>query len=302
MQKLFSISKKTRIGWIGTGVMGQPMFGHILSAGFKGYVYNRTREKVNALFHQGAIWVDSPAEMISECDVVFTIVGYPEDVHEVYFGERGLMRKIAEKKVLIDMTTTSPSLAAEIAERAEEKGASAIDAPVSGGDVGARNATLSIMAGGDRKVFDSIMPLLSLLGKKIIHQGGPGSGQHTKMCNQITIASTMIGVCESLLYAYRSGLDPETMLLSVSGGAAACWTLDNLAPRIIKRDLEPGFYIDHFIKDMGIALDEARRMRISLPGLSLAYKLYNLLKEKGKGKKGTQALILALEEMSGISR
>jgi 3-hydroxyisobutyrate dehydrogenase len=293
-------NNKYKIGWIGTGVMGAPMFGHLLDAGHKGYVYNRTRTKALPLLERGAEWKDSPQLVAESSDIVFTIVGFPSDVKEVYFGEDGLMEGISKGKVLIDMTTTSPSLAKEICHAASAKEAAALDAPVSGGDVGARNATLSIMVGGDKAVFESMLPLLERLGKKIVYQGKAGAGQHTKMANQIIIASTMIGVCEGLLYGYQAGLDPELMLESISGGAAACWTLNNLAPRILKGDLEPGFYIDHFIKDMAIALDEAGKMNIVLPGLKLVHELYLSLKANNHGSKGTQGLIIALREMSGI--
>ncbi len=292
---------KYKIGWIGTGVMGAPMFGHLLRAGYKGYVFNRTKSKALPLIEQGAEWKDNPKLVAEYSDIVFTIVGYPEDVKEVYLGENGLIKGVSKGKVLIDMTTTSPSLAQEIYVAARVRQTDVLDAPVSGGDVGARNATLSIMVGGDKSVFDDMLPLFEILGKKIVFQGNAGAGQHTKMANQIIIASTMIGVCEGLLYGYKSGLDPEVMLESISGGAAACWTLNNLAPRIIRGDLEPGFYIDHFIKDMGIALDEARRMNLVLPGLELVHKLYLSLQAKNYGLKGTQALIIALREISGMT-
>ena len=291
---------KYKIGWIGTGVMGVSMFGHLLHAGYKGYVFNRTKSKALPLIEKGAEWKDNP-KLIAECsDIIFTIVGYPSDVREVYFGENGLIEGVSKGKVLIDMTTTSPSLAKKIYKAALARNTSVLDAPVSGGDVGARNATLSIMVGGDKSVFDDMLPLFEILGKKIVYQGNAGAGQHTKMANQIIIASTMIGVCEGLLYGYKSGLDPEVMLESISGGAAACWTLNNLAPRIIKDDLEPGFYVNHFIKDMGIALDEAKRMNLVLPGLELVHQLYLNLKAKNHGSKGTQALIIALRELSGM--
>jgi 3-hydroxyisobutyrate dehydrogenase len=293
-------NNKYKIGWIGTGVMGAPMFGHLLDAGYKGYVFNRTRSKTKLLTERGAEWKDNPKLIAESSDIVFTMVGFPSDVKKVYFGENGLLQGISKGKVLIDMTTTSPSLAKEIYNAGRLKETSVLDAPVSGGDVGARNATLSIMVGGDKAVFNNILPLLKIMGKKIIHQGGAGAGQHTKMANQIIIASTMIGVCESMLYGYKAGLDPEVMLESIGGGAAACWTLENLAPRIIRNDLEPGFYIDHFIKDMGIALDEAKRMNLVLPGLQLANQLYMSLQAKNYGSKGTQALIIALREMSGM--
>lgn len=294
--------KKYKIGWIGTGVMGTPMFGHILNAGFTGYVYNRTKSKALPLIKKGAEWKDNPELIAASADITFTIVGYPEDVKDVYFGKRGLFSGAGEGKIFVDMTTTSPSLAIEIYNTARNKGMSSIDAPVSGGDVGARSAELSIMAGGEKEVFEQVLPLLKILGKRIIYQGNAGAGQHTKMANQIVIASTMIGVCESLLYGYRAGLDPLIMLKSVSGGAAACWTLDNLAPRIIRGDFEPGFYVNHFIKDMSIALEESEKMNITLPGLELVHKLYLMLKDSNYGLKGTQALFIAIQKLSAENK
>jgi 3-hydroxyisobutyrate dehydrogenase len=227
-------------------------------------------------------------------------VGFPPDVREVYLGPEGLLAGAKSGAILVDMTTTQPSLAREIYDTARPRGISTVDAPVSGGDVGARNATLSIMVGGDREVVERIRPLFEAMGKSVVHQGGPGAGQHTKMCNQIVIAGTMIGVCESLLYGYKAGLDLETMLQSIRGGAAGCWTLDNLAPRVLKRNFDPGFFVEHFIKDMGIALDEAGRMGISLPGLALVHQLYRAVQAQGHGRCGTHALMLALETMSDV--
>ncbi|MFO7659018.1 MAG: NAD(P)-dependent oxidoreductase [Bacteroidales bacterium] len=294
-------NQSIKIGWIGTGVMGTPMLGHILSAGYTCYVYNRTRSKAEPLIKLGAEWRDTPRQVAENAEVVFTMVGFPEDVNEVYFGEQGILKGLQKGKIAVDMTTTRPQLAVEIYNAAMQTGAFAIDAPVSGGDIGAHNATLSVMAGGDNEIFVRIRPFFELLGKKIIYTGKAGSGQHTKMTNQITIASTMVGVCESLLYAYKAGLNPESMLEALSGGAAACWTLNNLAPRIVNNDYEPGFFVNHFIKDMGIALDEAKRMGIVLPGLALAHQLYISVKARGYGKKGTQALMLALKDISGIA-
>ncbi len=290
----------TRVGWIGTGVMGASMCMHLVKAGYKTTIYTRTKKKAESLIKAGAAWAKSPKEAASKSDVLFTIVGFPHDVREVYFGDDGIFEGLRNGSMLVDMTTTEPSLAEEIYSAARKSGASALDAPVSGGDIGARKGTLSIMAGGDRKTFDAVMPLLGLMGKNIVYQGGAGAGQHTKMCNQIMAASLMIGMCETLLYAYKSGLDPETMLRSVGSGAAACWMLDNLAPRVLKRDFSPGFYVEHFIKDMGIALKEADRMNLVLPGLSLVRQLYVAARAQGHGRKGTQALMLALESMSGI--
>jgi len=278
--------------------MGLPMCAHVMNKARTTTVYNRTRAKAQPLLDKGAAWADSACAVARESDVIFTIVGFPADVRAVYLGEGGVLEGVKPGAVVVDMTTTQPSLAREIYAAAKAKGARAVDAPVSGGDVGARNAALSIMVGGDKEVVDRIMPLLETMGKNIVYQGGPGAGQHTKMCNQIVIAGTMIGVCESLLYGYKAGLDLATMLRSISGGAAACWSLDNLAPRILKRNFDPGFFVEHFIKDMGIALDEARGMNLSLPGLALVHQLYLAVQAQGHGKEGTHALMLALEQMS----
>ena len=294
-----AVSLKTRIGWIGTGVMGLSMCGHIMERGYSTTVFNRTKERALPLIQKGAAWVDSPREATEKSDVIFTMLGFPEDVREVYFGKRGVLEAVRPGVIFVDMTTTEPSLAAEIYLGARERGAFAVDAPVSGGDLGARNATLSIMTGGDREVVEAIRPIMETMGKNLVHQGPAGSGQHTKMCNQIVIAGTMIGVCESLLYGFKAGLDLPTMLSSIRGGAAKCWVLDNLAPRILQRDFAPGFFVEHFIKDMGIALKESARMGLFLPGLALAHQLYIAVKAQGHGKLGTQALMLALEQMSG---
>lgn len=298
---MVTLSPKTRIGWIGTGVMGQSMCGHVMARGFPVTVYNRTREKARPLLDRGAVWADSPRAVAEACEIVFTMVGFPEDVREVYLGPQGILAGARRGGIAVDMTTTAPALSREIHRAAAARGLATLDAPVSGGDVGARNATLSIMVGGDRTAFDVVRPLLEAMGKTIVYHGGPGSGQHAKMCNQIVIAGTMIGMCESLLYGYKAGLDLERMLESISGGAAGCWSLANLAPRILKRNFDPGFFVDHFVKDMGIALGEARAMRISLPGLALVHQLYVALQAQGHGRKGTHALMLALEHLSRVS-
>jgi 3-hydroxyisobutyrate dehydrogenase len=290
----------TRIGWIGTGVMGSSMCGHLLSAGYRVTVHSRTRSKAQPLLDRGAQWSENPRAVAAESDVLFTMVGFPQDVRTVYFNETGILAGAQAGMVLIDMTTTQPSLSRNIAAAASAKNLSAIDAPVSGGDVGARNASLSIMIGGDATSVQAVMPLFELLGKKIVHQGGPGAGQQAKLCNQIVIAGTMVGVCESLLYGYKAGLDLNRMLESIRGGAAACWTLDNLAPRILQRNFDPGFFVEHFIKDMGLALEEAKRMEIVLPGLTLVHQLYQTVQTLGHGRSGTHALILAIEELSQI--
>ena len=287
-----------RVGWIGTGVMGSSMCGHILAKGYPVTVNTRSKEKAQPLVDRGAKWADTPQGVAEQSDIVFTIVGFPADVREVYFGAKGVLAAARPGQILVDMTTTEPSLSKQIYEAAKAKGADAVDAPVSGGDVGARNATLSIMIGGDKPTVDRLTPLFETMGKRILYQGGPGAGQHTKMCNQIMIAGTMIGMCEALLYGHKAGSNLDTMVETIRGGAAGCWSLDNYAPRILKRDFAPGFMVEHFIKDMGIALAEADRMRIALPGLALVHQLYSIVRAQGHGRRGTQALMLALEEMS----
>lgn len=289
-----------RIGWIGTGVMGSSMCRHVLAAGYRVTLHSRTKGKAQPLLDLGAMWAENPRAVAAESDILFTMVGFPQDVRTVYFGETGAFAGAQPDTILVDMTTTDPALSREIAERASAKARSAIDAPVSGGDVGARNATLSIMVGGDRKAVQAVMPLFELLGKKIVHQGGPGTGQQAKLCNQIVIAGTMVGVCESLLYGYKAGLDLDRMLDSIRGGAAACWTLDNLAPRILRRNFDPGFFVEHFIKDMGLALEESKRMGLELPGLILVHQLYQTVKTLGHGRSGTHSLILALEDLCKV--
>ena len=282
--------------------MGQSMCGHLVSAGYPTTVYSRTRDKAAALLASGAAWAETPRAVAAASDVVFTMVGFPRDVRDVYFGADGLLAGVRSGSLLVDMTTTEPTLAREIHEAARRQGANAVDAPVSGGDVGARNRALSIMVGGDAGAVAAVMPLFEILGKNIVHQGGPGAGQHTKMCNQIVIAGTMIGVCESLVYAYRARLNPELMLQSIKSGAAGCWSLENLAPRILKGNFEPGFIVEHFIKDMGIALAEAQAMGLAMPGLALVHQLYLALQAQGHGRRGTQALMLALEHLSNVER
>jgi len=290
---------RTRIGWIGTGVMGSSMCGRLMAQGYSVTVFNRTRRKAQRLLDQGATWADSPQAIAEQSDVTFTIVGFPRDVQQLHLGDGGILAAAKSGSVVVDMTTTKPSLAVEIYKAAKGKGVEAIDAPVSGGDVGARNGTLSIMIGGDKQAVDFIMPLFEVMGKSIVYQGPAGSGQHAKMCNQIQIAGTMIGMCECLLYGAKAGLDLETMLQSIRGGAAGCWSLDHLAPRVLKRNFDPGFFVEHFIKDMRIALEEAGRMNLCLPGLALVHQLYVAVAAQGHGKNGTQALMLALEQLSG---
>ena len=280
----------TVVGFIGTGVMGKSIAGHLLTAGFPVVVYTRTKEKANELLDRGATWAQTPKELAQTANVIFTMVGLPTDVEEVYFGENGLLENAKKNTYLIDMTTSTPSLAINIYQAAKEKDLRTLDAPVSGGDIGAKEGKLSIMVGGDEADFQAIVPLLQKFGTNIVYQGGAGAGQHTKMCNQITIASNMIGVSEALVYAKNAGLDPEKVLKSISSGAAGSWSLSNLGPRMISGDFEPGFYIKHFIKDMNIALQEAEAMGIETPGLSLAKSLYDKLAQQGEENSGTQAL------------
>lgn len=290
----------TRIGWIGTGVMGRSMCGHLMNAGFDATIFTRSPEKAQELLDRGAKWAESPKAVAEASDVIFSIVGFPRDVREVMLGEQGALAGSKAGNVLVDMTTSEPSLAEEIAEQAMSKGVHAVDAPVSGGDVGAKEARLSIMIGGDPEVVEALQPCWQAMGKTIVHQGGPGAGQHTKMVNQTLIATGMIGVCEALLYGYRAGLDLETVMQSVASGAAGSWSLSNLGPRIIAGNFDPGFFVEHFIKDMRIALEEANRMGLSLPGLSLAHQLYLALQAQGHGRAGTHALQLALASLSAV--
>ncbi len=291
---------KTRIGWIGTGVMGSSMCGHLMAAGFAATVSNRSRGKAEPLLAKGAAWADTPKAVAERSDVVFAIVGFPSDVRSVMLGNDGALAGAKAGAVLVDMTTSEPSLAVEIHQAAKAKGVHSVDAPVSGGDVGAREARLSIMIGGDKEVVDALQPCWQAMGKTIIHQGAAGAGQHTKMVNQILIASNMIGVCEALLYGYKAGLDLKVVLESVSTGAAGSWSLSNLGPRIIANNFDPGFFVEHFIKDMGIALDESKRMGLAMPGLALSHQLYVALKAQGHGRDGTHALELALASLAGF--
>jgi 3-hydroxyisobutyrate dehydrogenase len=276
------------------------MCGHLLAAGYAVTVFNRTRDKAMPLLERGAAWADSPREVAEQSEVVFSIVGYPRDVRSVLLGEDGALAGSKPGTILVDMTTSEPSLAVEIYEAAQQQGVQSVDAPVSGGDVGAREAKLSIMIGGDEAIVNRLTPLLQTMGKTIVRQGGPGAGQHTKMVNQVLVAANMIAVCEALLYAYRAGLDLNTVLMSVASGAAGSRSLDIYAPRIIANDFAPGFYVEHFIKDMGIALAEAKRMGLALPGLALAQQLYWAVEAQGHGRDGTHALELALAALSGI--
>ncbi|HOB73925.1 MAG TPA: NAD(P)-dependent oxidoreductase [Phycisphaerae bacterium] len=291
---------KTRVGWIGTGVMGAAMAGHIREAGYELTVYNRTRAKAEPLLARGAVWAPTPREVARRSDVIFTMVGFPADLRQVVLETDGVIHGVTAGSVLVDMGTGEPALARELYETLQARGVASVDAPVSGGDIGARNASLSIMIGGDAEVVAGLMPLFQCMGKLIIHHGPAGAGQHAKMCNQVLIASSMISVCECLLYGYKAGLDLRKVIESVGSGAAGSWAINNLGPRILKRDFDPGFFVEHFLKDMGIALAEAGRMGIALPGLALAHQLYQSVKALGHGRSGTQALMLALERMSNV--
>jgi len=285
-----SDSQPLSVGFIGLGIMGRSMAGHLQRAGHALHVYNRSRAGAEPLLTAGATWHDSPGEVAAHSDLVITMVGFPADVEAVYLGAGGLVERARPGAVLVDMTTSSPELAQRIAAAAQARGVHALDAPVSGGEIGARDAKLSIMVGGSAQAFERALPILRLMGPSVVLQGGPGSGQHTKMCNQIVIASTMLGVCEGLAYAQRSGLDPQTVLSSITGGAAGSFLLANMGPRMLKGDFAAGFFTEHFIKDMGIALHEAQRMKLDLPGLALAKRLYDQLAAQGHGRDGTQVL------------
>ncbi|MBD8068497.1 NAD(P)-dependent oxidoreductase [Bacillus sp. PS06] len=287
--------ENTVIGFIGTGVMGKSMASHLLKAGYKVLVYTRTKHKANDLLENGATWKDSVAELSKEANVVITIVGYPKDVEEVYLGEDGVLNHCKKGTFVIDMTTSTPTLAKKIYEEAKKREMYALDAPVSGGDIGARDAKLTIMVGGDEIAYTVCLPIFECMGQNIVHQGEAGAGQHTKLCNQIAIASNMIGVSEAMAYATNAGLNPEKVLMSISAGAAGSWSLSNLAPKMINGDYDPGFYIKHFIKDMSIALNEAETMGMKTPGLDLAKSLYDELAQMGEENNGTQALYKLLK-------
>jgi 3-hydroxyisobutyrate dehydrogenase len=290
----------TRIGWIGTGLMGASMCGHLLRRGYEVTLTSRTRAKAEGLLSAGARWAADPFEVAEDSDVIFSMVGLPRDVRDVLLGQRGALPASRPGAILVDMTTSEPSLAREIARRAADRGVHALDAPVSGGDIGARDATLSVMAGGPIEVFEAVRPCLEAMGRTVVLQGGHGAGQHTKMVNQVLVASTMVAMAEGLVYAYRAGLDVERVLSSVSSGAAGSWSLANLAPRVVAGDFAPGFTVDHLVKDLGIALEEAKRSRIALPGVALAAQLYVALQGQGRGGNGTQSLVHALAGLSGL--
>ncbi|WP_411268117.1 NAD(P)-dependent oxidoreductase [Paenibacillus sp. PL91] len=284
------MNQESVIGFIGTGIMGESMAGHLLAAGFKVNVYNRTRSRADLLVSKGAVWQETPKAVAEQSDVIITMLGYPSDVEEVYLGASGLLQHARPNSLLIDMTTSSPSLAKRIELEARNRGLAALDAPISGGDIGAKEARLSIMVGGSEEAFEAVLPLFQLMGKNIVHQGAAGAGQFTKMCNQIAIASNMIGVSEALAYASRAGLEPSKVLKSIEAGAAGSWSLSNLGPRIINGDFAPGFYVKHFMKDIKIAIESADELGLPLPGLALARSLYEQVIALGEENSGTQAL------------
>lgn len=292
------ITTNSSIGFIGTGVMGKSMVTNLLNAGYPVSIYTRTKKKAHDLIDQGAVWRESVSELANQSDVIITMVGYPEDVEKIYFGSEGILENTKKHAYVIDMTTSKPNLAKEIYNEGQKYSLSTLDAPVSGGDIGAKNGKLAIMVGGTQEAFDICLPIFKILGENIILQGEAGAGQHTKMSNQITIATNMIGVCEAIVYAKKAGLDPVRVLDSITTGAAGSWSLSNLAPRMINNDDAPGFYVKHFIKDMKIALESAQAMDLNTPGLELSLKLYEELSKAGYEDKGTQALIKLFENQS----
>ena len=286
---------KTRVGFMGLGVMGKSMARHILKAAYELHVYTRTKSSADELIAQGAIWEDSVKDISEKSDVIITMLGFPSDVEEVYLSEKGILANASQGSLIIDMTTSTPDLALTIYEKAKAAGIEALDAPVSGGDVGARNAALTIMVGGDEKSFEKAMPLFEVMGNNLVLQGGPGAGQHTKTANQMAIAAGLIAVCESIAYAKKAGLDPVKVLKSTGTGSAGSWALNNLGPRIIAGDMKPGFYIKHFIKDMKIAANSSEKLKLETPGLKLALSLYEKLAEQGYEDAGVQALYKLFE-------
>lgn len=283
--------QKEKISFIGTGVMGASIVKHLLNASYEVTIFTRTKSKAEPLVALGAKWADNVAEAIEHADIIFTMIGMPSDVEEVYLSDHGIFANSHPSQIVVDMTTSSPELAITIAEKARSLKMDSLDAPVSGGDTGAKNGTLSIMCGGEKELFERLLPIMSVFGKQIVYQGQAGAGQHAKMCNQITVAGNMIGACEAIAYAMEAGLDPDTMLQSVTSGAANSFSLSDLGPRITKENYEPGFYVKHFVKDLNIALQETDRLNLKLPGLQLARDMYTDLLAKGYGEKGTQVLI-----------
>lgn len=285
------VTNTKKIAFVGTGVMGKSIVKHLHAAGHEITIYTRTKSKAEDLLQLGVKWGNNPQEAVKNAEIIFTMVGYPKDVEEVYYGLNGIFSSIQPGSTVVDLTTSTPTLARKLYEDAKKLNVHSLDAPVSGGDIGARNGKLSIMVGGESEIFDRLYSVFQLFGEKIVYQGSAGAGQHTKMANQIGITGTMIAACEAITYAKAAGLDPETVLKSIGGGAAGSWTLTNLAPRMLNEDFAPGFFMKHFIKDMKIALEEANRMQINLPGLQLVHDMYLELAEKGLENEGTQSLL-----------
>lgn len=294
-REIIYMQPKQTIGFIGTGVMGRSMANHLLQAGHPLHIYTRTKEKANELLKAGAIWEESVAQLAQKVDIIITMVGYPKDVESIYFGDDGIINNARKHTYVIDMTTSKPAIAEQIEKAARKRNVHALDAPVSGGDVGAKNASLAIMVGGSEQAFTQMLPMFELLGTNIARLGEAGAGQHTKLANQIAIATNMIGVCETIVYAKKAGLNPSLVLESITTGAAGSWSLSNLAPRMIREDYAPGFYVKHFIKDMRIALEAAKEMGMHTPGLTLSLELYEDIAANGENDSGTQALITYFE-------
>ncbi len=292
--------ERLKIGWIGTGVMGNAMCGHLLEAGHELSVFNRTKAKCDNLVAKGAEWCETPRQVAQNSTIIFSIVGFPQDVERVLLGDGGVLAGAVPDSVIVDMTTSSPELARKVHGAAKEKSVAALDAPVSGGDIGARDAALAIMVGGEKPVYDRVQPLFDIMGKNIAYMGDPGAGQHTKMCNQILVAGTIIGTVESLLYAFKAGMDLDSVIDVIGQGAARSWTINNLGRRIARKDYDPGFFIKHFVKDMGIALAEAQRMNLCLPGLAIVHQFYTAAKALGYEDLGTQGLYRVLAQMNRI--
>lgn len=286
------------IGWIGTGVMGESMCSHIMKLAKETYVYNRTKSKAQSLIDKGAIWCESVEEVAQRADIIFTIIGYPKDVEETYLGEKGLINSVKKGTILVDMTTSSPTLAREIYNTAKERGIQVLDAPVTGGDIGAKNGTLVIMVGGEEEIFEEVKPYFNEMGSVVSFMGEEsGLGQHTKLANQIGIAGSIIGTCEALLYAAKTGIDLELFIETIKGGSAGSWQLTNMGPRIVKKNFEPGFYIKHFIKDMKLALEECEKINLKLQGLELVYSIYEKVKDTKEEELGIQGLYKILQKI-----
>ena len=295
------MAEKLRIGWIGTGVMGLRMAGHLQALGLPLAVYTRAKAKADPLLAKGARWAETPRAVAEASDVVFTMVSYPRDVESVILGETGVLPGLAKGGVVCDMSTSSPVLAERIAAEALKKGCLSMDAPVTGGDVGAREGTLCIFVGGDKQGYQRLLPCLEAMGKKVLHCGPAGMGQRAKLANQIAIAGVMFSICESFLFAQQAGLDVPQWKELVAAGSGGSLAMNNLGDRILKGDFAPGFFIDHFIKDLGLCLEECRRMKLVLPGTAAAEQVYRIMQAKGQGSKGTQALIQGLADISGAT-